>query len=148
MFGKFKHVAACTLGAGSLMLVGAAPAAAALPYSFSESYDTVSCNSYESTEYCHATAGKRSGQSNPAGRGLNKDKYQGTYTTTVDGEAVLERQFTKKEVTAWDVPWPHVSHMVEKGTITTPEGTCSYHAVQQTSNSELRANHYKEKCDS
>ena len=147
MFKKFTHAAVGTLGVGSLMLVGMAPASAGLPYHLKESYDTVSCNSHGSTEYCHATAGKWSGQSNPAGRGLNKDKQEGTFTTTVDGEVVMERQFTKKETTTWDVPRPHTYHVVEKGTITTPEGTCRYHSVHHAANSEARASHYKTKCD-
>lgn len=148
MFKKLTHVAVGALGAGSLMLVGASPAAAALTYSESESYNAVHCNTYEGAEYCHESAGKRSGHGNPAGRGLSKDKYERTYTTTVDGEVIREQQFSGKAVTIWDIPWGHVFHTVEKGTITTPEGTCRYHAVQQVSNSELRANHYKTKCDS
>lgn len=148
MFTKFTQAAVGALGVGSLMLVGTGPASAALPYSSSESYDTVSCNSHGSTEYCHATAGKRSGHANPAGRGLNKNKYEGTYTTTVDGEVVREQQFSGKEVTVWDIPWGHVFHTVEKGTITTPESECRYHSVQHTANSDLRANKYKTRCDS
>lgn len=147
MFKKITRVAVCALGAGSLMLVGASPATAALTYSDSESYDNLSCNTHEAAEYCHETTGKRSGHGNPAGRGINKDKYEATYTTIVDGEVVREQQFTKKETSVWDIPWAHVNHTVEKGTITTSEGECRYHSVYHSSNSELRANNSRTKCD-
>lgn len=147
MFKKFTHTAVGALGVGSLMLVGMGPATAALTYLTSETYDTVSCNTYEATEYCHESAGKRSGHGNSAGRGLSKDKYERTYTTAVDGEVVREQQFSGKEVTVWDIPWGQVFHTVEKGTITTPEGQCRYHSVSHSSNSEVRANNYRTQCD-
>ncbi len=148
MTTKFTHAALGTLGAGALLFAGMSSASAALPYASSESYDTVSCNSIGATEYCHAATGTRSGHANPAGRGLNKDEYEAVHTTTVDGELVREQEFTKKEITAWDIPWPHVSHVVEKGTVTTPDGHCRYHSVSHSSNSEVRVNHHRSTCDS
>lgn len=146
MFSKFKHVAACTVGAAALVMAGMGPAAAATE-KHTYDYGGVDCNTYAGVEYCHDVSGQSNAKSNPGGRALIKDRSEATFTEAVDGEIVYERQFTSKEMSVYDIPRQHVGHTVEKGTIVTADGECRYRSVYHSANSELRASHYKTKCD-